>query len=321
MIDYNCLRDDLNWLRAEDGVIQESQAISVLSRVLTPLFATENLKLFIPEKQGLTSDLIAASPNNKDSDPVSVAIEYKHRGEGRPIGLDAVTQLQSYVTATPFKRAMLIGRFGFTNEAIVEATRFKPISVDLFDLNRIEEWINRLELGNSSTVRQFQLIIRTISHEFAKRVADDPNFLNEIEWRDLERMIARVMEGLGFTTTLTPPSKDGGKDLILICETIRGEESFIVELKHWRSGKRVGQKLVSNFLHVIVSEHRTGGLLLSTSGYSKNSYEGLTQFDRQQIRLGDDKKIVLLAQTYMRAYNGIWSQPSSLPDILFQSTF
>ena len=132
--------------------------------------------------------------------------------------------------------------------------------------------------------------------------------------------MARVMEGLGFRVTLTPPSKDGGKDLILVCTVANHEESFIIELKHWRAGKRVGGKAVSDFLQVVVAENRSGGLFLSTSGYADDTFEGLTEITRQRLRLGDRAKIILLAQTYVRACSGLWSPPNELPEILFEAT-
>lgn len=172
----------------------------------------------------------------------------------------------------------------------------------------------------ASVPSRVQTLVRSISHKFAKLVADNPETLDHLEWRDLERMMARVMEGLGFDCTLTPPSKDGGKDLILVCHATSGKESFIVELKHWRSGKRVGRQSVLDFLHVVVAENRTGGLFLSTSGYAANSFEGLTKVSRERIRFGGCPKVVLLVQTYVRASNGLWTPPTTLREVLFEAT-
>jgi restriction endonuclease Mrr len=107
-------------------------------------------------------------------------------------------------------------------------------------------------------------------------------------------MMERVMSGLGFSVTLTPPSKDGGKDLILTCNIKRGEQSYIVELKHWRSGKGVGKDAVRDFRQVIIAENRSGGLFLSTSGYAEGAFEGLTELTRQRLRFGNKTKVVLL---------------------------
>jgi hypothetical protein len=126
------------------------------------------------------------------------------------------------------------------------------------------------------------------------------------------------MEGLGFECQLTRPSKDGGKDLILMWRAKSGDQSFIVELKHWRSGKRVGRSAVADFMSVIVAENRTGGLLLSTSGYSADKTEGLTEVTREKLWFGEKSKVVLLAKTYIRMCDGLWSPPDILPEVLFE---
>jgi restriction system protein len=319
-MDFQRLRQDLEWLRGEDGVVPASQAIAVLARLLAPLLAAEGLELFAPDGPGLGVDLFAASPGREDGYKVSLAIEYKHHGGGHPLDVEAIEQLLHHIGTTPYKRAMLIGRFGFTDAGRTMAQRLEPVSVELLDLDGISAWIRRREIGKPANAAQIQLLIRSISHEFARLVASDPESLDHLEWRDLERMMARVMEGLGFQTTLTPPSKDGGKHLVLVCHAISGDESYIIELKHWRSGKRVGKESVSEFLHVIVAENRSGGLFLSTSGYAADAFEGLAELNRRHLGIGGRSKVVMLAQTYIRACNGLWSPPEALPEVLFDAT-
>jgi restriction system protein len=159
-----------------------------------------------------------------------------------------------------------------------------------------------------------------MSHELAALIATNPKALDHVEWRDLERVMARIMEGLGFSVKLTPPSKDGGKDLILSCTAFRGYVSFIVELKHWRSGKRVGKSAVVSFLRVIIKEKRAGGVFISTSGYSPGAFEGLTEIERHTLRFGDGLKVGILARHYVRAASGLWIPPKNLPEVLFEAT-
>lgn len=319
-MDFEQLQKDLQWLRGEDDVAPASEAIEVLARVLTPLLRAEGLELFAPDSAGLGVDLFAAAPSEESAYKASLAIEYKHHGMGRPIDVDAVETLVGHIGTTPYERAMLIGRFGFTDAARATAHRLEPVSVELLDLNGLAAWIRRLETGLPANAARVQLLIRAISHQFAELVASDPETLDHLEWRDLERMLARVMEGLGFQTTLTPASKDGGKDLVVICNAERGEESYIIELKHWRSGKRVGKQSVTDFMQVIVAEKRSGGLFLSTSGYAADAFEGIAEINRRMLHLGGRSKVVLLTQTYIRACSGLWSPPSALPEVLFDAT-
>lgn len=319
-IDGEQLRQKVNSLRDLWGRETVKKAIDTLVEVLQPLFATEGFKLTVPSgvaDRGV--DLIAMHPPSVDKSKVTVGIEYKHYSHDR-VGVELVRRLLGAALLYPYDRVLLISKTGFTRPALEAARVVEPVAIELLDLNAVETWIDRIASSSDDIRIRIELLIRTVSHEFALLVAKDPRALDHLEWRDLERMMARVMEGIGFNVTLTPPSKDGGKDLILACEVSDGTRTFIIELKHWRSGVRVGKNAVKDFLSVMVSEQRSGALFLSTSGYTVDAFEGLTEIERRRLRFGDTEKIVSLAQTYVRAQAGVWSPPSELPEVLFETT-
>jgi hypothetical protein len=320
-LNFDEIRRDLHWLRGEDGVVPAQDAVAGLARVLEPLLGNDGYKLRmnLPRGDGGV-DLVAERPAENGQARVLLGIEYKHYGHGRPIGVSVVRDVIGAALLNSFNRVMVVGRFGFTRAAIQAADRTDPLAIQLLDLNGIQEWISRLQHSQPDYAAKVEILVRSISHEFARLVAEDPRALDHLEWRDLERMMARVMEGLGFRVTLTPPSKDGGKDLVLTCEVSDQEHSFIVELKHWRAGAKVGKTVVKAFLNIVVAERRSGGLFLSTSGYTRGAFEGLTEIERRRLRFGDQTKLVLLTQTYVRAVSGLWSPPAALPEILFEGT-
>lgn len=160
--------------------------------------------------------------------------------------------------------------------------------------------------------------ITSFSQKIARYVAKDPKSLYALEWRDVERMMAAIFDELGFHVTLTPSSKDGGKDLILECIVEGKEQSYVVEVKHWRSGKNVGKRYVSDFVKVIAKENRDGGLFLSTFGYSEKAYEVLTEVERQYLKLGEQPKVISLCRTFVKAESGLWKPPAVLSDLLFE---
>lgn len=184
------------------------------------------------------------------------------------------------------------------------------------------DWIDATipdsEQDNERIHSQIIAAITNLSKQLARLIASDPSGLQDLEWRDMERMLAEVFQGLGFDVTLTPSSKDGGKDLILECIVQGDKQSYVVEVKHWRSGQHVGKRYISDFINVVANENRDGGLYLATYGYSGNAFEALTEVDRQSIKLGVDKKIISLCRTYIKAESGIWLAPSVLSDLLFE---
>jgi hypothetical protein len=112
---------------------------------------------------------------------------------------------------------------------------------------------------------EVQTIITAVSQKFAEMVTRNPLVLDQLEWRDMERMMAEVFRGIGFQVELTPPAKDGGKDVILMCIVSGSVHSYIVELRHWRSAKRVGPNAIRHFLDVIIKENRHAGVFLPTA--------------------------------------------------------
>lgn len=168
--------------------------------------------------------------------------------------------------------------------------------------------------------KEVLIAIESLSSQLAVMVARNPAALECIEWRDLERLIAEVFSGLGFDAELTPSSKDGGKDVVVTCTVSNETRSYAVEIKHWRSGNRVGNGVIMEFLHVIARENRNGGLLLATCGYCDNAFENLTEIDRPKIRFGTDEKVVSLCRNYVRAQEGIWFPPTQLDEVIFKDT-
>lgn len=140
-----------------------------------------------------------------------------------------------------------------------------------------------------------------------------------LEWRDLERTIYEIFNEIGFKATLTPASKDGGKDVILECDIDGIPKSYIIEIKHWRSQQKVGQKAIQEFTKVIINEKRNKGLYLSTYGYTQNYYECLSKTERNLVGFGEKEKIVELCHTYEKIKNGLYLPMNSLEDLLFQN--
>jgi hypothetical protein len=165
-----------------------------------------------------------------------------------------------------------------------------------------------------------QIIVRTLAEKLCQLIAVNPNALREIEWRDLERVIAEALEGIGFKVELTPPAKDGGKDIILNCIVGNEEQTFYVEVKHWRRGGRPGLGHVSDFVEVNAVDSTHGGLFLSSSGFSDIVYGRLGEISKQRVRLGERDKIVSLCQKYVKSIEGFWQPEVPLPEVLFEET-
>ena len=130
-------------------------------------------------------------------------------------------------------------------------------------------------------------------------------------------MLASLFFALEYSVELTPGAKDGGKDIVLGFVVSGKLHSYYVEVKHW-SGKKVGGRIVKQFLSVVARDQQDGGILLATSGFSSTAIEAVTEFEAD-FRFGNDKSIVTLCRTYLAARQGLLT-PSEPLKLLHNAT-
>jgi len=164
-----------------------------------------------------------------------------------------------------------------------------------------------------------ELVVRTLADSFCRLIAERPGFLRQVEWRDLERVLASALEEIGFEVELTPPAKDGGKDVVARCFVRNRLNTFYVEIKHWRRN-RPGMQEIHDFIQVNARDRTDGGLFLSSSGFTNEVYARMVDVSRERIRLGEEEKIVNLCQKYAKSREGVWRAETPLPELLFADT-
>jgi small GTP-binding protein len=212
---------------------------------------------------------------------------------------------------------IFIQKFGFADihqTSVKEGTGIQELRSAVRNAVVVPDEENEEEFGNVAK------IIRVMADCLCEAVAKNPAALHEIEWRDLERLIARALEEIGFSVVLTPPAKDGGKDIIANCIVENEEKIYYIEIKHWRKRGRPGTKQIYEFIEVNACDNTNGGLFISASGFTDIVYGRLSELSRQNVRLGNQDKIVSLCQQYIRKRDGFWCCKTPLPELLFAQT-
>lgn len=233
---------------------------------------------------------------------------------------ERVHERVSFAFNYPYDRLIMFAPLGYASSCYRFISITDPLKVELLTLDDLKNWTSKIEVGAQQNTKEYEDIIKILSKTFIEKIVENPDFLKKIEWRELEKMIAEIFEGLAFDVKLTPPSKDGGKDLILELNKKGIAKKYLVEVKHWKSQK-VGQKYVKEFLKVICNEKQESGLLLSTFGFTSNAFEGITELQRKKIRFGQKEKIVSLCKTYLKVKSGIWTPLENQEAIFFNQTF
>ncbi|WP_050420627.1 restriction endonuclease [Bradyrhizobium tropiciagri] len=245
-----------------------------------------------------------------------IAVEVK--AGSRPAGIESVEQAFKLKTAGPFDRAMIVSRLGFSADAIQRADTIGLGEIDLLGPEQLRNWIGK-QAEPQDVVSRCETIVRHAMRELAKALAQHPDELSKVEWRDLERLLGEVFEGIGFDTRVTRSSKDGGVDLELTTFEEGMKQVYLVELKHWNEQKP-GISHLKKLVRVTAARKATAGLLLSSSGFARPAYSGITEFTIP-VHLGGKDKIVSLCRTYYRLSSALWLEDANLQEALLSGTF
>lgn len=159
-----------------------------------------------------------------------------------------------------------------------------------------------------------------VSDKLVKIILGNPEELEKIEWRQMERLIADILDEIGYKVELTSGSNDGGKDIIFRCKNTHNNKSYIIEIKHWASRQKVGYSYIRKFLNVIINEEREKGLFLSTYGFCDNAFETFTEFEMEKLEYAEKEKIIKLCGMYRKKRYGIWIPSKVDIDLLFDNT-
>lgn len=266
---------------------------------------------FVESDHGV--DMFLETKLNGEPQRISVEVRYIHE----PALESSVRKLLAFRDHVHIHRAIIVSRPGFTPGALRLAEEHGVGLVDLLSPNDLRNWLSK-HAPERSLDHLASTIIRGAMKALAKLIGQDPGQLATLEWRDLERMLREVFEGLGFNTKLTRPGKDGGFDLELAVPNHGEKAVYLVEVKHW-AHQKPGTVHLNKLVQVTASRQATAGLLLSTSGFTKTLYQGFAKLSAP-VRLGDGTKVISLCQAYYRLESAIWTKDKDLEVELLEGT-
>lgn len=110
--------------------------------------------------------------------------------------------------------------------------------------------------------------VREINDQILKMISRDPEIVYHLEPRRFEELSAEMFERLGYNVTLTPASKDGGKDLIIVKRDDLGTMLSFVECKRYAPNRPVGVEIVRALNGVVELGRATSGIVLTTSRFT-----------------------------------------------------
>ncbi len=92
-------------------------------------------------------------------------------------------------------------------------------------------------------------------------------FIYSMSWREFEKFIEKLFKNNGYSTILTPPRWDEGKDVIAIKDGI----TYFIECKHWREDSLIGREYLQKLVGAAVSDNVTNVIFVTTCAYNDNA--------------------------------------------------
>jgi restriction system protein len=112
-----------------------------------------------------------------------------------------------------------------------------------------------------------------VTDDLLDRVRRSPEGIYSLTPRQFEELVAELFQRQGYDVTLTPRSKDGGKDLFVAKHDSVGSLMYLVECKRYAPDRPVGVGIVRQLYGVVEQEKATGGVLATTSFFTKGAKE------------------------------------------------
>ena len=152
-------------------------------------------------------------------------------------------------------------------------------------------------------IPQARVELLEVNDELIRYLAQHPEKLREIDPRKFEELVADIFRDKGFEVTLTPRTRDGGRDIQAVHKSSLGSILYLVECKRYNSAHKVGVELVRALYGVKLRERATAGVLVTTSSFTKDALDFASPL-KYELSLQDFKSLQSWLKEYGRSLQG-----------------
>ncbi|MGB4284774.1 MAG: restriction endonuclease [Bacteroidales bacterium] len=127
--------------------------------------------------------------------------------------------------------------------------------------------------GEIENNKKIQVDLNEINNELIQYLSKHPEFMREMNPRKFEILIAEILKDKGYEITLTPSSRDGGKDIVAVYNSPFGHQMFIVECKRYNEQNKVGAEIVRGLYGVQMAGNYNQGIIATTSTFTQGAID------------------------------------------------
>lgn len=128
--------------------------------------------------------------------------------------------------------------------------------------------------------------VRQVSSDLLQRAARSLKTLHEMPPRLFEEVVAELLRRRGYDVTLTPITRDGGKDMYAARRDDIGSFIYVVECKRYHPLRPVGVGLV-RALHGVAQHERVNAAMMVTTSVYSNPARSFARTIHYQMQLRD----------------------------------
>ncbi len=146
-------------------------------------------------------------------------------------------------------------------------------------------------------------VVDLVAARLIAHLQQHPHKLDVIRPHQFEELIAEILAGYGWSVQLTPPTRDGGYDILAISKDGAGvRTSWIIECKKYRLDRKVGIDIARS-LYAVKGEVRAANAMLATTSHFT---KGVKDFkaSRYDFELKDYEAILEWINEYQPNPNG-----------------
>lgn len=130
-------------------------------------------------------------------------------------------------------------------------------------------------------------------HRLVDEINKHPGLLRLMPWRDFEKLLAQILERLGYEVELSRGTKDGGVDVVAIKTLDFGPHRYLLQAKRWSHAVGVApvRELLGNHHHYGASK----SCLAVTSRFTSEAWH-LAETHKWELELKDHDRILDLVK-------------------------
>jgi hypothetical protein len=126
---------------------------------------------------------------------------------------------------------------------------------------------------NSDSYKRIVSSVSSVSTELLRQLARNPGELYQLSSRLFEEVVSELLNRQGYEVTLTPSTRDGGKDIYAAQHNAFGRFLYIVECKRYAPDNHVGVGVLRQLYGVVEAERVNAGIIATTSFFSSDAKE------------------------------------------------